>query len=439
MLKFLKIALLLNLFLLLVSNGYSATEFTSTINHSGEDYNTIALWEAAMDNAGNIVDGTVKTGNWDGQSGSDIADATAVTWDSGSSTGTLIHMTNNNSGSGGDQYLIDVTAGTLANDDTVSDGTNTFNVNGTPDSSIITAEIFNDDGTLTGTFVIDGLVTGADNYWKITSPEGERHQGVYDETYATIDGGTGSGNAFLFQDEYWELSYLQLRKSTPPGASASRIMVRIESISGSTSQNVCNNIFKDFGGAVNATSVITGVSQADNQANLLIYNNIFIDFYSVYRTDQALASSSAGVVNMYNNTIYSAGIGVNQSSGTVTLTNNIFQSVTTDATGTFTDTYNLTDLASGPSGLSGTGTVFESTLTFEDTANDNYDLVSTDTDAIDAGTSLSGTFTDDIIGTTRPQGSNWDIGAFEFIASAGVPISEYMRFTGVDMTGVLID
>jgi len=150
------------------------------VNKTGEDYNLASTAEAALDDAGDITDGTVFTGDWDNQSGSDIADATAVTWDAGSSTGTLIHMT-------GTQYLIDVTAGTLADNDTVSDGTNTFDINGTPDDVILVIECYDDDGAMTDAFSFNGNTTGANNYCVLRAAVGERHNG----TLSTGASGTG--------------------------------------------------------------------------------------------------------------------------------------------------------------------------------------------------------------------------------------------------------
>lgn len=52
--------------------------------------------------------------------------------------------------------------------------------------------------------------------------------------------------------------------------------------------------------------------------------------------------------------------------------------------------------------------------------NNNYRLLSTDTSALDRGTSLASYFTTDKAGLTRPQGAAWDIGAFEFASTGPV-------------------
>lgn len=170
------------------------TEFVSTVNKTGEDYNTLTLWEAAMDDIGSltVAANTSRCGSWDTGVGSVIADATAVTWDAAARTGTLIHQTSSN-GYGTDQYLIKCTLSSdctaLGDNDVVTDGTNSFQPNGAPDNCIITAHFYNDDGSLDDKPVIFGFTTNSTNYVRITSPVGERHTGILN-TGAKIDTST---------------------------------------------------------------------------------------------------------------------------------------------------------------------------------------------------------------------------------------------------------
>jgi hypothetical protein len=46
--------------------------------------------------------------------------------------------------------------------------------------------------------------------------------------------------------------------------------------------------------------------------------------------------------------------------------------------------------------------------------NNNYSLLRTDTVAKNRGVDLSSFFTSDILGVPRPQGTAWDIGAYEY-------------------------
>src|SRR3990167_685185 len=87
------------------SNSYSVTEFICRLGQvSGDDYSTAALWEDAIDNAGDITNancevygGTLTRGT--------IADGTAITQTTSGATGVCIHHT-------ATQMLIDTNVGT---------------------------------------------------------------------------------------------------------------------------------------------------------------------------------------------------------------------------------------------------------------------------------------------------------------------------------------
>jgi hypothetical protein len=65
--------------------------------------------------------------------------------------------------------------------------------------------------------------------------------------------------------------------------------------------------------------------------------------------------------------------------------------------------------------------------------NNDLHLASTDTVAKDAGISLSSYFTDDKDGVSRPQGSAWDIGAYEYVSVSNQPpvITSALSCTGI--------
>ncbi|MCK4881934.1 MAG: discoidin domain-containing protein, partial [Candidatus Omnitrophica bacterium] len=117
-----------------VYTAEETAEFVSVIKQDGTgDYTSLVSWQAGVqcDLTGSV------TGEWDNQIGSDISDGTAVSWYGG--TGTLRHMTTV-AKSGTNAFLI-VTADTLEDNDVVTDGVNSFQVNGVPKPPIAVAKI----------------------------------------------------------------------------------------------------------------------------------------------------------------------------------------------------------------------------------------------------------------------------------------------------------
>ena len=90
-------------------------------------------------------------------------------------------------------------------------------------------------------------------------------------------------------------------------------------------------------------------------------------------------------------------------------------------------THNLSEDTTAP----GTVNYRNKSLTFEDAANGDCRLVSSDTDAIDKGIDLSTDpifpFTDDIAFTIRPVGALWDLGAFEYVSGAAQAFKGFLR------------
>jgi hypothetical protein len=151
------------------------------------------------------------------------------------------------------------------------------------------------------------------------------------------------------------------------------------------------------------TDTTYGIRSNDANVTANITNCILYDYINSTNTVHAVSINNGATVNVYNATIQNSYVGVYRAAGTVNATNVGCSSVTTGFSGTITQT-----------------TCSITTPTFVDAANDDFHLASGDTTWKNQGTDLSGTFTDDIDGQTRPTGAGtWDIGADEYV-SAGV-------------------
>lgn len=137
---------------------------------------------------------------------------------------------------------------------------------------------------------------------------------------------------------------------------------------------------------------------------------------------------------IYNNTVigFDTNIQSNASSSSVAINNIAQDGVTADYTTGFSGS--STNNLAGDTTAPGTNPV-QATLTFLDKTNHKYALVSSDTAAIDSGYDLSATFTVDNIGTTRPQNSVFDIGAFELVSG----VSTVINYSPLVLDGLLFD
>jgi len=254
---------------------------------------------------------------------------------------------------------------------------------------------------------ISGFTTDADNFVKVYVPSGHRHQGVWNTGKYRIETSgvalTASGTAYI------DINGLQLTSQTNIG------ILHAGDLTG-----VCR--IYDCIVKGHSYNYRAGIHIDRYSMTYYIFNNVVYDWNGtggngILRVD--------GNAYIYNNTVLNCVTGINGSSAnrTCIAKNNIVQDCTTcySDSSHFDEgtTNNLSDDTTAP----GANAFTEKTLTFADAASDNYALASTDTDAIDAGVNLSSDanlpFDIDIIGTSRPQGDYWDIGAFEYVVSGG--------------------
>src|SRR3990167_5339093 len=175
LLKNLRIILFLSLTLAFpLPRSFATTDFVSTYNLTGEDYATIATWEAAIDNAGVINSTNCRVFSHGGITGA-MPDSGTVTGQTSGATGTIIHTT-------ATQIVIDTIVSVFQSGEDVCDDSptcaNKVNLSNAGDLDIaMTLNVYDNDGAMDETFTLDGLTTDANSYWKVTAPAGERHAG----------------------------------------------------------------------------------------------------------------------------------------------------------------------------------------------------------------------------------------------------------------------
>ena len=168
-------------------------------------------------------------------------------------------------------------------------------------------------------------------------------------------------------------------------------------------------------------------AQGSGSDTVEILNCIIRNFTYTNLTGRGIDNSYA-TVKSYNNTIYNCDVGV-LDQASPDCQNTIAVGCSTDFQSDCNGDYNISSDSSAPGTNSLTGQ--SATDLFTDPANGDFSLKS-GSNAIDAGTDLSAEMDAvDIAGTSRPQGSAWDIGAFEYVV-AGLTFDSISQSQGMD-------
>lgn len=253
---------------------------------------------------------------------------------------------------------------------------------------------------------ISGITTSSTNNLTITTTGDARHDGRAKQT-------SGRSNHILSMacNNTWivaiDSGYVTIDGLEIMCTSGSGYNYGIGSWNANKYQTIKNNIIHDI------PSRGSAIYTLDRTRN--VYNNIV---YNIAETGISVGGGNDS--NLYNNTVYNyntAGISTRygiQASTSGSIKNNL--AVKGNSGGV--------DIATSPNTTSGSSDSSGSTATnlvdsdvFVSVSSGSYDfhLKSTATAIIDVGTSVSGTFTTDIDGTTRS--GTWDIGADEYVSS----------------------
>lgn len=292
-------------------------------------------------------------------------------------------------------------------------------------------------GNLTGNagFRFDVSSFTADNtrYIHFYAADGEEHEGTYDTNKAYI-GKTISGNAGWLWQEGLLLERLQFDHTTtgtspfgsmwmysnPDNLIIDRCIHRYTtSNSGTTSLLACwsnnqagtvtvtNSIMLRHCAAASNTGYV--VFAQNNAMTVTVYNCTIVHTGSTGGTHYGFGIRDTGSVGTSDNNYYGiTSSGTNNSTGVITGT-----ATMNSGNG---DASNLTDVSNAD--LQG---VAYDTGTFVDVTKNAEDLNLADASPlVDEGTTI-GSVTEDIVGTVRPGGSVYDVGAFEIGALTLAP------------------
>lgn len=261
---------------------------------------------------------------------------------------------------------------------------------------------------------VTGWTTSTTYTIRVYTPSGERHDGTAGTGYRLeVSGSAGTYALTMQEDDLWAEGLEIARTGTKAGSLVATLS------QGACANRISHCLIHDAG-----SQGITHI--AGSTGNVKIWNTI------IYGTATHGIEAQTVDYNVYNVSIVDCATtggftAFLRSGGTCTAKNCLVQNPNVAAGGanyggTIGGTNNLAADTTAP----GTSPQNSKTVTFAGAGSNNFKLSSSDTVAKDQGADLSAdatiAVTDDIIGTARPQGSAFDIGASEAAsAAAAVP------------------
>lgn len=296
---------------------------------------------------------------------------------------------------------------------------------------------------------VTGFTTSSDCFLKIYSTGTHRHEGIWSDSKYRLD---CSDTPLIFYDT--DPNYIVMGLQIGRNGAADHYLDSIRHADHRTGSVVIDScIIRGSGNAFRSRLIQLGLDSRFSP-EVTYRNNV------MYRLDTTVSSGSSvfyrsysgnqptdtirfdnnviigGVANLcyfiglpavtpevnYNNNIFISSDDLGTGSEVLTGDNNIFSF--NDDIGGANDISNVILKDATTDTLTAAAKSTDNWVIFTDPDNGDVSLVSVNdegelNDAINAGTDLSSVMhAVDIIGTTRPQGAAWDIGAFEYVASA---------------------
>jgi hypothetical protein len=277
---------------------------------------------------------------------------------------------------------------------------------------------------------INGWTTDSTRYIRIVSPAGERHAGAWDgaKYHLTLSTTGSPGGCITVREDYTRIEYLQVRNTNgSPGV----FDLCIYNEAGGLRIDGCILRGGYYGTSLEAHAILNharntvmyGAAQAGLRIVAASGNPTEADnctcIGAVYGVEPSSIVTYAILKNVYAHGGTKGIFGQGQDGGFVTKVN----CMTSDTT--------ATNNGGGGGATNCTNSVAHSTANFTNVTSGSEDYrLPSGSALIDAGVDLSGTFTNDVDGTVRPQNSIFDVGADEYQAGAsGQPT--WKRFGGI--------
>lgn len=260
----------------------------------------------------------------------------------------------------------------------------------------------------TAAVTVNGLTVDATRYLKISCDAANRPTAAARSTSKYMLS-VANAIAVIIQDDYVTFDSMQIETSS--GNGNDQHVFYIASIAATNNAiKISNCRIKGHGNASYRNSLIY---TDDGDILMTIWNCIL--YNAGTNTNSSGARLNTATTNIYNCVSYGNYSGFRRAAGTA----NAYDSVAFNTTDDFNGTWAVIDYCASDDN-DGTNNVSESgggaswTNDFTDAANGDFSLKSGSNLIGAGGKAGSGTFSDDIDGTTR--GAAWDLGAHEYVA-----------------------